>query len=211
MKKVCLLNLGHSNIKSVMGAFDEIDVETTVIEQIDSLEINAPLVLPGVGAFGDAMQKLSIGDTIHYLSEAYKKGHPIMGICLGMQIMFERSEEDFDIEGLNFLPGHVRNLNRDMKKFSPPSNIGYSDLYIHKTQHLGEYAKFNGKSFYFMHSFGLTNDELPTDQKFYINFNNQEVLAIFHSENLVGIQFHPERSGKIGVELLGSVVDELNF
>ena len=62
-----------------------------------------------------------------------------------------------------------------------------------------------------MHSFGLTNDELPTDQKFYINFNNQKVLAMFHSENLVGIQFHPERSGKIGVELLGSVVDELNF
>ena len=87
MKKVCLLNLGHSNIKSVMGAFDEIDVET-VIEQIDSLEINAPLVLPGVGAFGDDA-KLSIGDTIHYLM-SIKKGHPIMGICLGMQIMFER-------------------------------------------------------------------------------------------------------------------------
>ena len=61
-----------------------------------------------------------------------------------------------------------------------------------------------------MHSFGLTNDELPTDQKFYINFNNQEVWLCF-SENLVGIQFHPERSGKIGVELLGSVVDELNI
>ena len=62
-----------------------------------------------------------------------------------------------------------------------------------------------------MHSFGLTNDEIPTDQKLYINFNNQEVLAMFQYQNLVGIQFHPERSGVIGVKLLGSIVDEFNI
>ena len=73
MKNVCILNLGYSNIKSVMGAFQEIDIEATVIEKIDSVEINAPLVLPGVGAFGGAMQRLTFGDTGHYLNEAYKK------------------------------------------------------------------------------------------------------------------------------------------
>ena len=108
MKNVCILNLGYSNIKSVMGAFEEIDIETTVIEKIDSVEINAPLVLPGVGAFGGAMERLTSGDTGYYLNEAYKKGHPILGICLGMQVMFEGSEEDLKIDGLGFLPGHVR-------------------------------------------------------------------------------------------------------
>ena len=63
----------------------------------------------------------------------------------------------------------------------------------------------------FMHSFGLINDEIPTDQKLYINFNDQEVLAMFQYQNLVGIQFHPERSGDTGVELLGSIVDEFNI
>ena len=61
-----------------------------------------------------------------------------------------------------------------------------------------------------MHSFGLVNDELPTDQKLYVNFNDQEVLAMFHHQNLVGMQFHPERSGKLGVELLSSIVEALN-
>ncbi|MDA9615203.1 imidazole glycerol phosphate synthase subunit HisH [Pseudomonadota bacterium] len=208
MKKVCILNLGYSNIKSVRGAFEAIDVETTVIEKIDSVEINAPLVLPGVGAFGGAMQRLTFGDTGYYLSEAYKKGHPILGICLGMQVMFEGSEEDFKIDGLSFLPGHVRNLNQNKEKFSPPSNIGYSHLHASKNQDLDQYAKFDGENFYFMHSFGLVDDELPTDQKLYINFNDQEVLAMFHYQNLVGIQFHPERSGELGLELLSSIVEE---
>ncbi len=211
MKKVCLLNLGHSNIKSVRGAFAAIDVETLVIEKIDSVEIDAPLVLPGVGSFGDAMQRLTYDDTSYYLNEAYKKGHPILGICLGMQIMFEGSEEDIKIDGLGFLPGHIRNLNRNTEKFSHPSNIGYSCLHTSKTKDIGQYAKFDGKNFYFMHSFGLINDEIPTDQKLYINFNDQEVLAMFQYQNLVGIQFHPERSGDTGVELLGSIVDEFNI
>ena len=210
MKKVCLLNLGQSNIKSVKGAFEEIDVETTVIEKIDSIEINAPLVLPGVGAFGDTMQRLDYSDTSYYLNEAFKKGHPILGICLGMQIMFERSEEDFKIDGLSFLSGHLRNLNQNIKKFNRPSNIGFSRLHASKTQDLGQYAKFNNENFYFMHSFGLVDDKLPTDQKLYTNFNDQEVLAMFHQQNLVGIQFHPERSGKPGVELLRAIVRELS-
>ena len=168
MKKVCLLNLGYSNIKSVRGAFEEIDVETNVIEKIDSAEINAPLVLPGVGAFGTAMQRLTFGDTGYYLNEAYKKGHPILGICLGMQLMFESSEEDFKIDGLSFLPGNVINLNQNIENFSPPSNIGYSRLYASHNQDLGQYAKFDGEKFYFMHSFGLVDDELPTNKKLYI-------------------------------------------
>lgn len=210
MKKVCLLNLGYSNIKSVRGAFEAIDVETKVIEKIDSAEIDAPLVLPGVGAFGSAMKRLTFGDTSYYINEAYKKGHPILGICLGMQIMFEGSEEDFKIDGLSFLSGQFKNLNQKIEKFNPPSNIGYSRLYALKTQNLGQYAKFNDKNFYFMHSFGLVNDELPTDQKLYVNFNDQEVLAMFHHQNLVGIQFHPERSGELGVELLSSIVEAFN-
>ena len=210
MKKVCILNLGYSNIKSVRGAFEAIDVETTVIEKIDSVEINAPLVLPGVGAFGGAMQRLAFGDTSYYLNEACKKGHPILGICLGMQVMFEGSEEDIKIDGLSFLPGYVRNLNQNIEKFSLPSNIGYASLYASKNQDLGQYEKFDGKNFYFMHSFGLVDDKLPTDQKLYINFNDQEVLAMFHHQNLVGIQFHPERSGEPGLELLSSIVEEFN-
>ena len=210
MKKVYLLNLGYSNIKSVMGAFEEIDVETKVVEKIDSAEINAPLVLPGVGAFGSAMKRLTSGDTCYYINEAYKKGHPILGICLGMQIMFEGSEEDLKIDGLSFLSGQFKNLNQNIEKFNAPSNIGYSRIYASKTHNLGQYAKFKDKNFYFMHSFGLVNDELPTDQKLYVNFNDQEVLAMFHHQNLVGIQFHPERSGKLGVELLSSIVEAFN-
>lgn len=206
MNKICLLNLGYSNIRSVKGAFEAIDVETTIIQKIDNVEINAPLVLPGVGAFGYAMKRLAIGETSYYINEAYKKGHPILGICLGMQIMFERSEEDFSIDGLNFLPGHVVNLCKNKKKFNPPSNIGYSRLYSSRTKNLGQFKKFDGKNFYFLHSFGIVDDQLLTDQKLYINFNDKEVLAMFHHQNLIGIQFHPERSGKIGVELLGTIV-----
>tara|TARA_B110000003_G_scaffold271105_1_gene304675 strand:- start:405 stop:1040 length:636 start_codon:yes stop_codon:yes gene_type:complete len=210
MKKICILNLGYSNIKSVRGAFEEIDIKTAVIEKIDSAEIDAPLVLPGVGSFGSAMNRLTFGNTSYYLNEAFKKGHPILGICLGMQVMFEGSEEDSKIDGLSFLPGHIRNLNKGIEKFSPPSNIGYSRLNACKTEDLGQYEKFIGEHFYFMHSFGLVDDELATDQKLYINFNDQEVLAMFQHQNLVGIQFHPERSGKPGVELLSSIVKEFN-
>ena len=123
----------------------------------------------------------------------------------------ESIEEDSKIDGLSFLPGHIRNLNQSIEKFSPPSNIGYSRLNACKTEGLGQYEKFIGEHFYFMHSFGLVDDELATDQKLYINFNDQEVLAMFHHQNLVGIQFHPERSGKPGVELLSSIVKEFNL
>ena len=76
MKKVCLLNLGYSNIKSVRGAFAAIGVDTLVIEKIDSVEISAPLVLPGVGSLG-CNEKADFDDTSYYLDEAYRKGHPI--------------------------------------------------------------------------------------------------------------------------------------
>ena len=155
MNKVCLLNLGYSNIRSVTGAFEEIDVETELIERIDSVELNAPLVLPGVGSFGDAMQRLNFDDTGYYLYEAYKRGHPIMGICLGMQIMFEGSEEDFTIDGLGFLPGYIRNLNKNIEKFSHPSNIGYSRLHASDGKDLDQYTKFTGE-FLFMHCLGLS-------------------------------------------------------
>lgn len=211
MKKVCLLNLGYSNIKSVRGAFAAIGVDTLVIEKIDSVEISAPLVLPGVGSFGAAMKRLTSDDTSYYLDEAYRKGHPILGICLGMQIMFEGSEEDTKIDGLRFLPGHIRNLNRNTEKFCQPSNIGYARVHTCKIQDIGQYSKFDGKKFYFMHSFGLIDDKLITQQKLYVKFNGQKVLAMFQQQNLVGIQFHPERSGETGLKLLGSIVNEFNI
>lgn len=210
MKKVCLLNLGVSNIKSVVGAFEAVNIETTVIEKIDSPDIDAPLVLPGVGSFGGAMNRLHFGDTSYFLNEVSQKGHPILGICLGMQIMFEGSEEDSTVDGLQFLPGYFRRLNRNAEKFSPPSNIGYSKLYFAKNLYSEKYANFKGESFYFMHSFGLVDDKLKSDDKLYINFSNQEVLAMFQYQNLVGIQFHPERSGEAGVKLLGSILKEIS-
>ena len=200
MKKVCLLNLGHSNIKSVRGAFAAIDVETLVIEKIDSLEINAPLVLPGVGSFGDAMQRLTSDDTSYYLGEAYKKGHPILGICLGMQIMFEGSEEDIKINGLGFLPGHIRNLNQNIETFCHPSNIGYSCLHTSKIQDIGQYSKFDGEHFYFCHSYYFNcknKEDIMTETEF-----SQKFPSIIKKDNIYGIQFHPEKSHDNGVKIL---------
>ena len=134
-------------------------------------------------------------------------GIDVLGVCAGMQIFAEESDEGIE-QGLSWIKGKIRlfdSLRIEYKTKLP--HMGWNQLKIVKNHEIMRSLSDNSE-FYFMHSFGLVDDELPTNKKLYINFNDQEVLAMFHHQNLVGIQFHPERSGKPGVELLSSIVEK---
>lgn len=208
-KDVTIIGYGSGNILSIRRAFEEIDCKVNVATTSREILAASRLVLPGVGAFPNGMQKVHESNLVDSLNEARIKGTPILGICLGMQMLFCESSEFTRTNGLNYIPGRVtgiRELAGAQEVRSP--RIGWFELTQNKTtQHTGimEHVR-KEDSFYFVHSFMAykVNQEnlVATTQV----TDNLLAPAIVASENVFGFQFHPEKSGKAGLNLLQNFV-----
>lgn len=190
-----ILNYGIGNIRSLQNALNKIDIKNIVSEKINlNDQFLKGLIIPGVGAFSAAMNLLQKKNLINTLEKIKQKQIPILGICLGMQILFKTGHEIEKKEGLGFLDGDVLPLN--IKKMQVP-NIGWREL-VQNQELLND---INNKKFYFVHSYYVS----PNKQeivKYYINYEGFKIPAIVNENNLFGFQFHPEKSGKDGLELL---------
>jgi glutamine amidotransferase len=199
MKKVGVIDYGMGNLHSVIGALKLIGCDSVISSDLTVLESADALILPGVGAFPDAMDCLNRLHLTEFIRmEALKK--PLLGICLGMQLLFDRSYEFRKCEGLGLIPGEVIKLTayeNDRKLKIPHMGWNSLDIKIETplTENLPETAYV-----YFVHSFKgvpINADNLAASTDY-----GEDIAAIVHSGNTYGCQFHPEKSESVGLQML---------
>ena len=195
-----IVDYGMGNLFSVSKALERLQVDYFISEKSEELEQANALILPGVGSFKDAMVLLNETGLADFIREYAASGKPLLGICLGMQLLFEESEENGYAEGLSLLPGKVVRFPGKSAAGEPYKvpHMGWNRLeWMNNsvlTDHLQEdYA-------YFVHSFYVKTDD-PSIMIAKASYF-EEVPAVVGRKNVFGMQFHPEKSSSIGVELL---------
>ncbi len=201
MKRIGIIDYGMGNLHSVENALKYIGADCFISENKDELSRADGLILPGVGAFPDAIDRLNSLDFRGFIkAETEKK--PLLGICLGMQLLFEKSYEFKECNGLGFIKGEVIKLiaGQTDKTYKIP-HIGYNGIKtVNKSLLLNGID--DGACFYFVHSYmGVCADR---SQLAYVTEYGEEVTAVVASGNVYGTQFHPEKSGDNGLKLLSN-------
>jgi glutamine amidotransferase len=195
---IALVDSGVSNLASVIGALARVHAPVEVVRDAGTLARASAIILPGVGAFGDGMAGLRERGLVEPLRTAARAGKPILGICLGMQLLVDESEEHGRHEGLGLLPGRVRRLVADQAGFRVP-NMGWCDVAVPRPGALFPDGS-RREAFYFVHSYHV--DTAPQNVAATIEFSGRSVPAALESRNICGVQFHPEKSQDAGLDLL---------
>ena len=195
---IAIIDYGVGNLFSLLSSLEFIGAKAVITDDADVIGSADKLFLPGVGAFGDAMEKLKKSGLDKTLLAAADRGTDIMGICLGMQLLFEKSYEYGEYEGLGLLSGRIMPIADVIpKNFSIP-HIGWNSLDIKKASPLYREVG-NGEYVYFVHSYYAADcDDYVTATADY----GAPLTASVEHENVFGCQFHPEKSGKTGLKIL---------
>jgi glutamine amidotransferase len=193
-----IINYGMGNLASVANALNVLGISNKVIDNYRELKYCDKIILPGVGAFGMAIGRLHELNISEELTElvVYKK-KPLLGICLGMQLLLEESSEFGIHEGLGFIKGKVRNLNNVVKDMPLP-HIGWNDVEIKNSRLFDSSYELN-PCFYFVHNYYCDVEEAEVI-KGYTSYGI-EFSSILETENIFGCQFHPEKSQKPGLAI----------
>jgi|TARA_B100001971_G_C18128008_1_gene503179 glutamine amidotransferase len=194
--KVAIIDFGVGNLRSAQKAFELSGANAVIVKDQDTLNTCDAIVLPGVGAFCDAMNNL---DPFNKLLIENSKDKLIFGICLGMQLFFEQSEENGLHKGLKLMKGGVIKLPNNVKI----PHIGWNTIDIKTENNLLKGVK-NKEYFYFVHSYyALPLEEITLATTHY----GAEIPAVVSKGNILGTQFHPEKSGKAGLRIIDNFVD----
>ncbi|MGA9363037.1 MAG: imidazole glycerol phosphate synthase subunit HisH [Bacteroidota bacterium] len=197
--KITIIDCGISNLRSVQKAFEKVGVSTQTSRDPNVIEAAEKLVLPGVGAFGQGMENLGKNRLVEPILRHVKNGKPIIGICLGMQLLFSESEELGHHRGLNLLKGRLRRFPSTVKV----PHVGWNQAHARRSSPL--LKGINGGSyFYFVHSYYLEPEEnvTLTTTDYGIEFPSS-----IEKDNIFGIQFHPEKSQEKGLTILKNFAD----
>lgn len=200
---ISILDLGLSNLGSLITALSKIRVKSSIVSHPQDLINAKSIILPGVGAFADGMNALEKKGLIQPLIEKVSKGIPILGICLGMQLLADNSEEFGINKGLGLIEGNVVKLPK--VENLPIPNIGWCDLFNNYNSKI-TYNIANGDSFYFVHSYHLICAHSSAQTSF-INYGKHKITAVVENKNIFGAQFHPEKSHDKGLNLLSNFVN----
>ena len=195
---IAIVDYGVGNLFSLKSSFSAIGHTAVVTSDVATLKSASRIILPGVGAFGDAAAKLRACGMADFLIDEAKTGKPIMGICLGMQMLFDKSFEYGEYDGLGLIPGEIRPIADVIPAGIKIPHIGWNALHLHGQNPLFKYIK-EGDCVYFVHSFyGANCDESVIATAEY----GAELTAAVARDNVMGCQFHPEKSGPVGLNIL---------
>lgn len=198
MASIAILNYGMGNLRSVQKALERVGAEAEVVSDPGAARSADGLVLPGVGAFPAAMRRVRELELEALLSERLDAGTPVLGICLGLQLLFERSAEHGGAEGLGLVAGQVTELDAPGLKLP---HIGWEPVRWTRPSELTDGLEA-GTPFYFVHSFGVRPED-PADVLGTAEWGQRFVCAIARPP-LYGVQFHPEKSSAAGLRLLAN-------
>ncbi len=198
MKKVTILDYNVGNILNVFNAFKNVGADISIAQHADEVSAQTDLlVLPGVGAFGNGIKEVKSRGFDKLLINFNELNKPIIGICLGMQMLFENSYEMGEHNGLGLLPGRINKIPSqviDGKKFPVP-HVGWNKMISNQKEDADEGIV------YFVHSYYAQN--IPSEiLSSYVCYGDLKIPAIVKKDNILAFQFHPEKSGEYGLELI---------
>ncbi|CAD7288802.1 imidazole glycerol phosphate synthase subunit HisH [Campylobacter suis] len=196
---IAIIDYGAGNIQSVMNAFEKIGAKATLVSDADKLKSYDKLILPGVGAFSEAMQRLKSANLDEAIKDFVASSKPFLGICLGMQLLFDQSDEFGFSAGLGLISGKVVKFQND--KFITPlkvPHVGWNTVNFKKQTAINKGLK-DSEYFYFVHSFHAVceDDVVLGVSKYGYNF-----ISAVAKDNVFGFQPHPEKSHDTGLKIL---------
>lgn len=191
---IAIIDYGMGNLRSVQKAFEYLGYNAVITDDIAEMERADKLVLPGVGAFGDAIQTIRDKGIDKVIYKAAEDKKPFLGICLGMQMIFDKSYEYGEFEGLGLIKGEIKLLPDNVKK----PHIGWNDLDIKMRSPLFEGLP-EKPYVYFVHSYYLETDATVVSATTYYG---KDIQVAVQKDNIFALQFHPEKSGDVGLQIL---------
>ena len=196
---IAIIDYGVGNLFSLKSSFAAIGADVVVTSDPAVIASAERIILPGVGAFEDAAAKLGASGLDKVIYSEVEKGKPLLGICLGMQMLFERSYEYGEHKGLGLIPGSVKPIKDDVSADLKIPHIGWNPLHMSNPKdELFKYIE-DGDCVYFVHSYYACDcDEYVIATAEY----GKELTAAVRNKNVWGAQFHPEKSGKVGLMIL---------
>lgn len=196
---IALIDYGVGNLFSLKCSFAKVSEDVTVTSDKETIRKADKLILPGVGAFADAARKLRETGLDKVIIDEVNKGKPLLGICLGMQMLFEKSFEYGEHEGLGLIKGEVRPISEMIEKGLKIPHIGWNYLKLNdKNNPLFKYIK-EGDYVYFVHSYAAVN---CGEHAVAVTEYGGTLTAAAANGNVYGCQFHPEKSGDVGLNIL---------
>lgn len=199
---IAILDYGIGNLFSVQKAFAYLGAEAVVTGGAEDVRAAERIVLPGVGAFGDCMKNLAASGLVPALTERIAAGVPLLGICVGMQMLFEGSDESPEAKGLGIFRGRVRRIRAEGLKVP---HMGWNSLRIERRGPIDLFAGLAEKPFvYFVHSYHAEPEDtsLITATAEY----GERLTAAVAKDNICATQFHPEKSGDVGLQILKNFI-----
>lgn len=195
---IAIIDYGVGNLFSLASSFGAIGEKVTVTDDVEIIRNADKLVLPGVGAFCDAVQKLKISGLDKIVKQEVDSGKPLLGICLGMQMLFDKSYEYGEYDGLGLISGEIIPMEGTIDKNLKIPHIGWNSLEFTKESPLFKYIN-NGDYVYFVHSFYAADCQ---DSLIAVTDYGEKITAAVQKGNIFGCQFHPEKSGTVGLNIL---------
>lgn len=194
---IAIIDYGAGNLQSVKKAFDFIGAESVITDNPEIINACDRILLPGVGSFGDAMDSMAKSGLVETVKQNALSGKPFLGICLGLQLLFEESEESPGVKGLGIFKGKIKKFSSDMGLKIP--HIGWNSLEIKQKD--GIFKNIPENSYvYFVHSYYLhaeDKNDIATVTNYGIDFH-----SAVGKNNIFATQFHPEKSGDVGLQIL---------
>lgn len=201
---LAIIDYGVGNLFSLKCSLEKIGQEAVVADDPDVIKKSSRIILPGVGAFGDAARKLNATGLVELIKSEAESGKPFLGICLGMQLLFEKGYEYGEYDGLGLIKGKVVSLEGKIPEYLNIPHIGWNSLDIKKESRIFKYIN-NGDCVYFVHSFYASDceDNITATAEYGI-----PVTASVQKGNIFGCQFHPEKSGEVGIKILKAFCED---
>jgi len=195
---ISIIDNQMGNIKSVSNALKYLNVEHIITQDPSDIALSDGIILPGVGSFSQAAIRLRDSGFYEEIQLYCASNKPFLGICLGMQLLFDSGVEGGGTSGLQLIPGHVSNLINRVQKLPLP-HIGWNELTVKTSKILN--GVNNGDCLYFVHGF-----EVITDEQYIVAKTDYgvDIVAAVEKNNIFGVQFHPEKSQEVGLEILSS-------
>lgn len=194
-----ILDYGVGNLMSIKQGFKRVGIDTIISKDLEVIQNAKSLILPGVGAFQDAMKALESSGLIPSIKRHVELNKYLFGVCLGMQLLYEDSYEDGYYKGLGILKGSIKKIDTKLKI----PHMGWNELTFKKNSRLTTYINENDYV-YFVHSFFV---DTVGDEVCAITYYDLEIPAIVEKNNVFATQFHPEKSGEVGLNILKAYGD----